>query len=280
MSITLYSRSKFRGDAMHVNSDLPNLKDTELRGAPTSLSITADGDRLLLFRQKDYDGACIFRRGKAHISDLGDNDHGGQFGFGNTISSVRLTPFSVDLNVTFIKNGKGKLPGALSTVKDARLLAEQVVTLASALWQPFMLRLDLVTVEFQTDDRHFDVDLDRLVRFPLEFYKKNHVNVFFINSFKKALGITRPPCLGESIALTLTHDGDVAGKEILSYTLAHEFGHHVGIHHPGAKNNPTNIMNCPIEFPLTNIKNLSDEQVSDAHTALARNPARRGQRQG
>jgi hypothetical protein len=280
MSIILYSRKEFHGNVMRVNADLPNLKDTELKGAPTSLDITADGDRLLLFKQKNYDGACIFRRGKAQIANLGDKDGGGKLGFGNTITSVRLTPFSVDINATFIKNGKGDLPGALSSENDAQLLAEQVVAQAGDLWKPFLMQLSLVSIEFQTDDRHFDVDLDRLVRFPLSFYKKNHVNVFFINSFRKALGITRPPCLGESIALTLTKEGATAGKEILGCTLAHEFGHHIGIHHPGAKNDPTNIMNCPLEFPLANVRNLSDEQVSDAHTTLARNPARRGQRQG
>jgi hypothetical protein len=280
MSITLYPKTRFRGDPVGVNTDLPDLKNTELRGAPTSLSMTADSDRVLLFRQKGYDGACIFRRGKTRIADLGDKDEGGKFGFGNSISSVRVTPFSVQINATFIKNGNGVLPGELSSVNDARQLAEQAVAGADALWQPFLMRLNLATVAFEIDDKHFDVDLDRLVRFPLSFYKKDHVNVFFINSFRRALGITRPPCLGESIALTLTHEGDVAGKEILGLTLAHEFGHHLGIHHIGAKNNPTNIMNCPLDFPLSNIQNLFDEQVSDAHTALARNPARRGQRQG
>ena len=39
-------------------------------------------------------------------------------------------------------------------------------------------------------------------------------------------------------------------------------------------------MNTPLVFPVANVRNLSEEQVSDAHTTLARNPARRGQRQG
>ena len=95
MSINLYSRKEFHGKALPVNRDLPDLRDTELRGAPTSLNMTADTDRLLLFKQKDYDGACIFRRGKKKISNLGDNDEGGKFGFGNTISSVRITTGSL-----------------------------------------------------------------------------------------------------------------------------------------------------------------------------------------
>ncbi|HET8675803.1 MAG TPA: hypothetical protein VFO63_08465 [Blastocatellia bacterium] len=280
MAIILYSKKKFHGNAISVNNDVADLKDSGLKGAPSSLSITAAGDRVLLFKRKDFDGACLFRQGKAQIEDLGDNDAGGKFGFGNTIASVRLNAFSVDINATFIKNAGGELPGGLAKTKDAEHLAEQAVIEASRLWEPFLMRLKLASVEFQTDDMHFDVELDRLVRFPLSFYKKNHVNVFFINSFRKALGITRPACLGEAIALTLTKDGAIAGKEILGCTLAHEFGHHVGIHHPGAKNNPTNIMNCPLVYPLSSIRDLSDEQVSDAHTCLARNPARRGQQQG
>ena len=188
MAIILYSKKKFHGNAISVNNDVADLKDSGLKGAPSSPSITAAGDRLLLFKSKDFDGACLFRQCKAQIEDLGDNDAGGKIGFGNTIASVRLNAFSVDINATFIKKAGGELPGGLAKTKDAEHLAEPAVIEASRLWEPFLMRLKLTSVEFQTDDMHFDVELDRLVRFPLSFYKKNHVNVFFINSFRKALG--------------------------------------------------------------------------------------------
>ena len=280
MAISLFSKTKLRGNSIVVTADLPNLKETGLKGAPSSLSMTASNDKLLLFKQKDFDGACLFRRGRVDISDLGDKDDGGKFGFGNTITSARLTPFTVDINATFIKNKAGSLPGELTTEDEARALAAEVVAIASGLWEPFMLRMNLTSIAFQTNQTHFDLVLDRLVRFPLSFYKKNHVNLFIVNSSRVAAGITRPPCLGELIALPLIAAGGKTQSGGLGLALAHEFGHHVGIHHPGANNDPTNIMNSPLVVPVSNIQNLTEEQVSDAHTCLARNPARRGQRQG
>ena len=281
MSIVLFSKKDFRGESIRVTADLPRIKDTGLDGRPSSLQLTTAGDRLLLFKQEGFGGACLFRRGPATIPDLGDKDAGGKFGFGNAVESARLTPFDVDVHAVVIRNAKGVLPGGLPDRDAARALARQVLTLASDLWEPFLLRLDLAEVDIETDDRHFDVVLDRLVRFPLSFYQRGRVNVFFVNSFRVAGGVTRPPCLGELVAVpvTLPTSGPLP-PDILACALAHEFGHHVGLHHPGAKNDPTNIMNTPLVFPVANVRNLTEEQVSDAHTALARNPARRGQRQG
>src|SRR5438046_5929205 len=180
MAILLFAKKNFKGESIGVSADQPDIKATGLNGHPSSLQITTALDKALFFKQKDFDGACIFRRGKVDISDLGDKDEGGKLGFGNAIESVRLTPFSVDVNVIFIKNAASALPGQLTTESQARTLAQDTVARVSSLWEPFLLTMSLASVDFETDDRHFDVVLDRLVRFPLAFYKKNSVNVFLI----------------------------------------------------------------------------------------------------
>lgn len=93
MTIRLYSRTKFRGDSSVIGTDCPELRNIAVGRRPSSMIMTAATDAVVLFKNDDWHGGAMHRRGVQSIEDLGSRDEGGQLTFGGSVASARITPF-------------------------------------------------------------------------------------------------------------------------------------------------------------------------------------------
>lgn len=63
MAITLFRKDNFEGDSHVVSADIADLKDTLVKHAASSMAMTSASDRVLLFKNKNYNGDVMFRSG-------------------------------------------------------------------------------------------------------------------------------------------------------------------------------------------------------------------------
>jgi hypothetical protein len=299
MAITLHQKTKFRGRSTRLTADASDLSNADVGAHPSSLELDA-GDAALFFRHKDWDGGCIYRRGQASIEDLGSGKDGGQFGFGNTIASVRVTPFSIRLNVTVVSTPDFVLPGAF--VKPARTQVDEVVAQANTILAGQQALIELVVSHFNVrqSDHKFDIAHPKLAWYLPQWKVAGELDLVIANSsaIGAALGVTKPPLLGQVVLLPATiqlldANGSVVSVNLatqaMGIALAHELCHFLGVHHPSGQGNANNLMSAAptIEDPSglwvdppPDSLFLTETQIENVHATLSRHPARRLNRQG
>jgi hypothetical protein len=131
MSITIFEDKDCKGASRTISRDIADLQG-QRADKPSSISLTADDEEVLLFKNDDWHGGVLYLRGPKTVSDLGKKDDGGKAGFGHSIRSVRVNPFQLDLNVIVVKNADGTLPGDWDNEDAARVKIEDIVQGASA----------------------------------------------------------------------------------------------------------------------------------------------------
>ena len=299
MAIILHQKKDFRGGTTSVTADTATLKDSGAGKHPSSLELTGADDAALFFKRDDFKGECMFRRGPLSIADLGSKKAGGKLGFGNSVASVRVTPFTLPLNVTMVSTADLKLPGGF--VKPARTQVDAIVALANsrldALSALLVLRVDGFNV--RQSDRKFDVDRPRVAAYPPAWKELGQLDVVIANSARVQgeAGVAKPPCLGQVVLLVARQSfvNPISGAtqsvnlavDMMAMVLLHEMGHYLGVHHPSGKKSQTNIMSTQALFdpfsgalsdPVFTDLVFSQDQIENMQSALSRNPARRADR--
>jgi len=284
MSITIFEDENCKGESRTLSGNITDLKG-QRADKPSSIRLSSDEDEVLLFKNDDWHGGVLYLRGPKTVSDLGKKDEGGKSGFGNSIRSIRFTPFELDLNVTVVKDANGKLPGAWTSEAQARVGVEDVVTGANAFFtaQRALLSLEIARITFRTSDKQFTMNKNEGV--PNDWTEKGEVDVIFVNRFtgdKGVLGVGRFPCWGQTVVVAATANSTQGADVVQSvsdmvYVLVHEIGHYLGLSHGSANDNKSNIMYESVQG-IYKAQRLLPDQIEEMHEKLSRNISRRGDR--
>lgn len=261
MSITLFARRDFKGDDI-TGADLSHFSQIAHPMVPTSIRMTSASDRILLFTRPNWQGRAKFLSGAQSIEHLGHRGDGGEAGFGNTISSMRVTPFRMKLrfHVVTSRNPNVVFPGGLANGVDTEQYINEAVTRANVIWGPKLLQFELESVKFPEDVSEFfnlNKEFWRIMLNSRKFDRaKGVANIVLVNNLGgNVIGTSVPHGLSKMIAVEAVQGG--AG-----HTVAHEMGHFLGmLMHEKATDNLMSPSGSGIV--------LTDEQVADAHQSLS-----------
>jgi hypothetical protein len=286
MTITIFRDHDCKGRSQVVSRNIADLKD-DPADKPGSIRLTDDDEAVLLFKNDDWRGGALYVRGPKTVDDLGKADEGGRFGFGNSVRSIRITPFQIDLNVTVVSDARGNLPGNWASRPAAKAEIEAIVAAVNDFLtrRRALLQLAIARITHRTDDRRFALSLAENLTLPGDWTERGEVDVVFVHRFtsEPTLGRAMFPCFGQALVvaklLNAENGPDTAQTtDQMALTLAHELGHHFGLSHATANDNSGNLM-----FPSAVLKSLEHalfwpDQIRELHDRLANNISRRGER--
>lgn len=285
MTLTLFSKTRHRGRSATIHRNFKNLSDTKA-DKPSSLKMNGRRDAALLFKKDDWKGGVYYVRGHADIPHLGSAKQGGRPTFGNSVRSIRITPFFVDLNVTIVLNGVGEVPMGLKDEASARQWVKACVEDANR-WlsdQRALLKFNISRItcprslDFFTPNAHAPI--------PSKWKVKGEIDVVICHSFNQtgALGIAKFPFLGRHIKVAAVATGksqrnEPVSQDLMTETLLHEIGHYLGLQHITAMGVDNNIMaRQAIANSTFEDRNFTAAQIQELHQKLVRNVTRRRDR--
>ncbi|HET6522828.1 MAG TPA: hypothetical protein VFG47_23840 [Geminicoccaceae bacterium] len=276
MSITLFSDSNFRGDSMVVRNDLDTLRRTQVGNNPSSIKMTEDDDAILLCSKTNWNGEVFYLRGNHEISDLGDPDSGGKQGFRNSVTSVRVTPFTVKVNVTIVTGEDGTLPGTWSSRTEANADIATIISRANDFYEDekALLKVELADTTFRADEKRFRMSEKEWGSIPASWKKAHLIDVVFPDTIEGAVGLGNFPWHGKFCLVSARR----ATVDEMARTFVHELGHYWGLTHESGGGNPENIMTQSSTGKHITQSRLRDGQIEDIQQKLARNLARQGDR--
>lgn len=283
MAITLFQDRDCKGRSLDVTRNYASLKDTALGNHPSSIRMTDPDDAVLLFKKEDWNGGVLFLRGKNTLSDLGEPDEGGENTFRNSVTSVRVTPFTVALNVTVVKRENGDLPGSHDSHASVENALGKALGLANQFFarEQALLTLEFARITFRTNESHFDMTGLEAADFPNDWKNPGELDVIVCNTLESGnVGLGKFPWWGK-VAIVTLRDGGGEDRTIaqIGRTLAHEVGHYYGLTHGSGDNVPANIMTQSGDGLPIEDSHIRVDQVEEIHQKLARNITRQKDRQ-
>jgi len=268
MAIHLYQKKDYGGKSLKVTSNISDLSKKSFNNKASSMKMTEVSDKILLFKKKKYKGGVMFRDGQEKIPSLCSGKKGGQMGFGNKVSSVRITPFTVNLYMNIISTDEGTYPGSQSLTAMNSFISDMIAE-ANRIWDKGLLKFKLSSTATRKNSKLYNMNNEFLKLASKNWDKKKCINVYVVNSISASAGISLPPGIGNAIAVEYKSSSSSSGN-----TLAHEIGHTLGIHHGSADKSKSNLM-CPSGSSCTA---LTDKQIDKVHRVLAKNIFRKGLR--
>ncbi len=284
MTITLFERIQFQGTPIDIATDQDDLRQVPIGRNPSSMTMDAN-DAVLLCRNRDWRGGVMFRRGANSIDNLGAPGSGGKRGYRNGITSVRVTPFFLNLNVTIVSRSDGTLPGGRAGIAACQADVAQIATLMNGFLtsEQTLLQVNVAQINQRTDNRKFDLSIAETLRFPPLWKNRREIDMIFVNSFDNGgtTGMGKFPWFGK-VTIVAYRTGGAAGPlrpiNNMAKTAMHEIGHYLASPHVDIADDPTNIM-VQGGFDITT-RTATNEQIEGWHQRLSRNPTRRRDRRG
>ena len=287
MAITIFKDKDLKGKSQTVTGNIADLKG-EPADKPSSIRLTDDDEAVLLFKNDDWHGGALYIRGPKTVGDLGSGKDGGRFGFGNSVRSIRTTPFSVDLNINVVTDRGDRMPGSWTSRAQAEAAVRDVVARANGflLDERALLKCEIARIRFRLDEKQFDLSNLESWSFPGEWKEKDEVDVVVVNRFSKegVGGRAKLPCFGKTVVVAAMANmssgpDDVLTNEDMANVFVHELGHYLGLTHNTADDNPNNIMfeDHALGVLLSN-KTFRTDQIRELHDRLANHHTRRGDR--
>ncbi|MFN7145034.1 MAG: hypothetical protein ACK4YP_14755 [Myxococcota bacterium] len=281
MAITLFQDRDCKGRSLDITRNYASLKDTALGNHPSSIRMTDPDDAILLCKKEDWNGGVLYLRGKNTLSDLGEPDEGGENTFRNSVTSVRVTPFTVALNVTVVKRENGDLPGSHDSHASVESTFGKALVLANDFFarEKALLRLEIARITFRTDDEHFDLTDKESDTFPSAWKNPGELDFIIVNTIEGAVGRAKFPWHGKVAVMALGGEGKDRSIPKLARTLAHEVGHYYGLTHDSGDNVPANIMTqSDVGLPIDEA-HIRVDQIEELQQKLARNITRQKDRE-
>jgi hypothetical protein len=276
MSITLFADTNFGGASLAVSGDLDTLRGTRVGNSPRSIRMTGDNDAILLCKKSNWNGEVFYLRGANSISDLGDSDRGGRKGFGSAVTSVRVTPFTVKVNVTVVTGEDGTLPGAWTSRTQAVEDINSVIKKANTFYdgQKALVQVSLSDLTFRADEKRFRMSQKEWDSIPGSWKKSHEVDVVFPDTIEEAVGKSNFPWHGKFCLVSARR----GSNDDVARTFVHELGHFWSLTHDSGGGSASNIMTQSSTGNAITASRLRDSQIEDIQQVLARNLSRQGDR--
>lgn len=282
MTITLFQDTNFRDRSMTVAQSIADLKDVSIGKNPSSLRMTGASEAILLYTRRDWDGDVHYLRGPADVADLGDGSAGGETGFRNNVRAVRISPFTLKLNVNVIRNEAGDFPGDW-TAESAGARVETIVAMINQFFiaQRALLRLEAARIVTRTSNAKFNLSLTDQFRFPGAWRIPHEIDVMIVNQFEKdgVLGVAKFPHLGRTVMAAASYVSSTGAERMMANddmaeVLAHELGHYLGLQHNTSSGSTNNLMQPSTSLSGLSGRTLSAAQIEEMQQKLARATAR------
>lgn len=281
MTITLYQNKKFKGDSMNVSHNRDSLKSSKVGNHPSSIKM-GTGDACLLFKKEDWKGGVLYLRGKQNVENLGSKKDGGKALFGNSITSIRVKPFKMKLNVTVVLDANGKANGVMAGTKaDREKQIRALIKRANDFYDEecALLQLQLGKCAHVKDAKRFNLSNWESGRLPSAWKEKNMVDMIFIDEFKSGnVGLGKFPHWGKVTLCSTRNGGKNRDFDSVARTFVHEIGHYLGLSHGSGDKKASNIMTQSSTGNHISHSNFNVDQIEEMHKKLARNLTRKGDR--
>lgn len=268
MTITLFADRNFRGASLVVRNDRDSLRGTRLGNDPHSIKMTSDDDAILLCNKSNWNGEVCYLRGKHEIADLEQP---------GSITSVRVTPFTIAVNITIVTGEDGELPGTWADRTEVNSDIDTIITMVNSFFsdEQALVQIELSDLTFRADDKRFRMAEKEWGSIPASWKRAHNVDIVFPDTIEGAVGLGNPPWSGKFCLVSARRDS----VEQMARTFAHELGHFWSLSHGSGSGNAENIMTQSKDgLPLINSR-LREGQIQDVQQVLARNLARQGDRQ-
>ncbi len=275
MTTTLYQDKDWKGKSLAIMRNYRSLKDTTLGNNPSSVIMSADADAIVMFNKEDWKGGVMYFRGVRRMESLGKLSQGGELFKGNSVTSVRVTPFGLDLNVNIVTSN-GRMPGGAADADAVENDFGKAVLLANSFFagQKAMIELSVACFTCRENPKKFDLKKAETGHFPGAWKNPGEVDIVLCNTLADAYGQAKMPWWGKVVIVEM-QDRSIAQ---IARTLAHELGHYLGLSHKTGDGQADNIMS-PSDLGLS-IEDtvLLPDQIEEMQTKLARNLTRKGDR--
>ena len=278
--VLLYEDRDYGGDVVSVEPGTESIPQGRGSDEITSVKMTED-EAILLFKKRDHRGGVFYLRGENEISHLGRPSQGGRRGWGNDISSIRMSPFHVRVNCVVILDGDGSMPAGFTDVTTARSRIDSCIWAANQFFedQKALVKLHLGRFRCERFKRKFDVKTNQRLRMPGRFKETGRINVFWVNSISGASGYAMYPWWGNvGVMSTGSSSNPGQGRRLrsLQRTFIHEIGHYFSLRHENGS--PENIMAQSSVGDPWRDSELTDDQIERMHKKLASGTGRRSVR--
>jgi hypothetical protein len=222
-----------------VSADVDDLRRSADK--PSSIWLSENDDAVLLYKWDTWKGGVHYLRGQHEVGNLGSARDGGRSTFGNSVSSVRVSPFRLDLNIVLVERSDGTLPTMWRNRQKAVRDLEDTVKMANDFYrkQHVMLHLN-ARIRFGTSNTLYSHP--KKLTSPSSWRMKGEIDVIVVNRLTDAIGRAPYPGRGSSIFMATGSDDNASYSKLsaldMAGVLVHELGHFLGLkHYPKVKIN-------------------------------------------
>ena len=106
MTVSVFTDTDRKGDSLVALNDTGALP-FNVRNKVSSARLSPGTDRTLFFTKPNFTGDALFRTGPFTVGKFSSLGRGGRGGFGNTVASVRLTPFELRFALHVVTDDSG-----------------------------------------------------------------------------------------------------------------------------------------------------------------------------
>lgn len=244
MAIFLRDRTNLRGNTTRVRNNIANLRNSEVGYSTSSMNMTNAGDRILLFKGRNWQKNVMFRTGTNTINRTGRPADGGKTGFNNGVRSARITNFSVRINYHVIRDAGGNFPGGITNRTRMDRYITSIHRQINVIWNLAFINFINFRTNIHDSDRFFNMrrDFVALLLNRSMSTRRDSVDVFLVNSIRGGtLGTAVGARISTKLMVNVVRTGTNNATTGAARSLAHEIGHTFSLGH-GANNVAANVM--------------------------------------